>query len=216
MIVSKSKISCQTNRHFCYILINSSYRNTYVGYTTHPLRRIRQHNGEIVGGAQYTSRHGPGWAFAMVLTCSSSTWDNKKALSCEWHMKPHSKADRTKRYSDPIKRRIDLLRKTLIHPKFNDLSIEMYVAQPQFALFESELHDLLQQNRVKLYTSIDDVVNGTFPTTNLMDNFSENEAIQSIQSIQSRSLAPGPVSSVSGAVDAVDGSKLIPLPPPPP
>jgi predicted GIY-YIG superfamily endonuclease len=31
----------------------------YVGCTTDPCRRIRQHNGEITGGGRYTSKHRP-------------------------------------------------------------------------------------------------------------------------------------------------------------
>jgi predicted GIY-YIG superfamily endonuclease len=31
----------------------------YVGCTTEPHRRIRQHNGEIVGGGRFTSKHRP-------------------------------------------------------------------------------------------------------------------------------------------------------------
>lgn len=31
----------------------------YVGCTTDPARRIRQHNGEIVGGGKYTAKHRP-------------------------------------------------------------------------------------------------------------------------------------------------------------
>lgn len=38
----------------------------YVGCTTDPRRRIRQHNGEIVGGGRYTSKHRP-WELRAVF-----------------------------------------------------------------------------------------------------------------------------------------------------
>ena len=34
---------------------------TYAGVSPDPVRRLRQHNGEIVGGAKYTTGKGPGW-----------------------------------------------------------------------------------------------------------------------------------------------------------
>jgi len=37
----------------------------YVGASTDPLRRLRQHNGEIVGGGRYTSKHRP-WELRAV------------------------------------------------------------------------------------------------------------------------------------------------------
>ena len=38
----------------------------YVGCTTDPKRRLRQHNGEIVGGGKYTSKHRP-WRMKAIF-----------------------------------------------------------------------------------------------------------------------------------------------------
>jgi predicted GIY-YIG superfamily endonuclease len=41
--------------YFLYLLINSTNNYTYVGITNNMERRLRMHNGEIKGGAKYTS-----------------------------------------------------------------------------------------------------------------------------------------------------------------
>jgi len=38
----------------------------YVGASTDPVRRLRQHNGEIVGGGKYTSTHRP-WKMKAIF-----------------------------------------------------------------------------------------------------------------------------------------------------
>ena len=45
------------DNYICYILKCGNY--TYNGCTNNFKRRIRQHNGEIVGGAKCTSRRDP-------------------------------------------------------------------------------------------------------------------------------------------------------------
>ena len=40
-----------------YLLENTDNKYTYLGVTVNIQRRIRQHNGELVGGAKYTSNH---------------------------------------------------------------------------------------------------------------------------------------------------------------
>jgi predicted GIY-YIG superfamily endonuclease len=44
---------------FVYVLLSADKGRTYVGITTDVARRLRQHNGEIVGGAKYTRAHRP-------------------------------------------------------------------------------------------------------------------------------------------------------------
>ncbi|KAJ4979668.1 hypothetical protein NE237_010448 [Protea cynaroides] len=67
----------------CYLLCSLSPRHkghTYIGFTINPLRRIRQHNGEITSGAWRTKRKRP---WEMVL-CIYGFPTNVSALQFEW------------------------------------------------------------------------------------------------------------------------------------
>lgn len=48
-----------------YVLLSDSTANTYVGSTINAQRRLRQHNGELSGGAKRT-RAGRPWKLAKV------------------------------------------------------------------------------------------------------------------------------------------------------
>lgn len=65
----------------CYLLQSCSSENrTYFGYSKNVQKRLRQHNGEIAGGAKYTSRYRP-WR----LICTIVGFPNKRtALQFEW------------------------------------------------------------------------------------------------------------------------------------
>ena len=43
---------------FFYIIKNRQF--TYAGVSPDPVQRLRKHNGEICGGAKYTTSKGPG------------------------------------------------------------------------------------------------------------------------------------------------------------
>ena len=56
---------------------------TYIGVTKDLHRRLRQHNGEICGGAKYTCGFRP-WRLHSVIGPFSC---KRKVLSVEWHAK---------------------------------------------------------------------------------------------------------------------------------
>ena len=65
-----------------YIIENKGY--TYVGVSPDPVRRLRQHNGEIKGGAKYTTSKGPGWNHICLI---SGFQDKIQAMQFEWAVK---------------------------------------------------------------------------------------------------------------------------------
>jgi predicted GIY-YIG superfamily endonuclease len=76
----------QTATHFhCYLLRSLDPRHrykNYVGFTTNPHRRIRQHNGVLKhGGAWKTKRSGRPWEFAVVV---GGFCTQRLALQFEW------------------------------------------------------------------------------------------------------------------------------------
>ena len=44
----------ENKTYIVYLLINTSNNYTYLGITNNSKKRLRQHNGEIKGGAKYT------------------------------------------------------------------------------------------------------------------------------------------------------------------
>jgi predicted GIY-YIG superfamily endonuclease len=87
-------------------LIQSTRGKTYVGATINVARRIRQHNGELVGGAKYTTsavRKGDKWN----LVCYVSGFEDWRAvLQFEWKWK-----DLTRRLppTNPLQKRLEAL-----------------------------------------------------------------------------------------------------------
>ena len=68
----------------CYILSTQGGNYTYCGSTNSLSRRIRQHNGELKGGARYTTRRAGPWEPCIVVYGFPN---RSQMLSFEWHVK---------------------------------------------------------------------------------------------------------------------------------
>ena len=70
--------------YLVYLLVSSTNpRRTYIGSTNNMTRRLRQHNGELVGGARYTHSARP-WVVAATVT---GFREHRQALQFEWAWK---------------------------------------------------------------------------------------------------------------------------------
>ena len=69
------------NNYIVYLLINTNTKHTYLGITNNSARRIRQHNGEIKGGAKYTHAKKCGGIWKYHLKISNLT--KRESLSME-------------------------------------------------------------------------------------------------------------------------------------
>jgi len=120
--------------HWCYVLINDRDHKTYNGYTNRPERRLRQHNGELKGGAKYTTcrrkRDGErprAWEFLALV--ESEQFTHKRALSLEWHIKyPTCRRPRPREYNG-ANGRLASLPLALGHPKFADMRFVVHVLE---------------------------------------------------------------------------------------
>jgi putative endonuclease len=76
----------QNEETFIYILQSTvNEKKSYVGVTNSLPRRLRQHNGDLAGGARYTHSNRP-WRFSAIFVVAN----RHDALSIEWKIK-HSK-----------------------------------------------------------------------------------------------------------------------------
>ena len=82
--------------YLCYLLVSQSSRRTYVGITNNLNRRLRQHNGELVGGARATHVGRP-WACYLTVEGFPT---QQSSLQFEWmwkHMAPKKSHGKTAR-----------------------------------------------------------------------------------------------------------------------
>lgn len=118
-----------------YILRDTTSRRTYNGFTNNTSRRLRQHNGELVGGARATRMRPAGaWEFVAILSAKEadgSPVSKRRALSIEWSVRyPTNRRPRPREFATP-EGRIRSLALVLSNPKFRGLEWEVRV-HPEF------------------------------------------------------------------------------------
>jgi putative endonuclease len=87
-----------------YLLRNTENNYTYLGVTNKSERRIRQHNGEIKGGAKYTRMHKGNGEWEYYLKAKNLT--KREALSIERTAKNLRRRARGK---TALEKRLDVL-----------------------------------------------------------------------------------------------------------
>lgn len=117
----------RSTRHLIYLLQSmSNPRRTYVGYTVDLQHRLRQHNGELVGGAKAT-RSGRPWRVVGYLTGFPTA---SLALQFEWRVQhPYHR-----RRVNGLTSRIAVWSEVLELEKWSELDLTMIWLDPQYRL----------------------------------------------------------------------------------
>lgn len=103
--------------YVCYLLVSVDEKKTYVGITNNMGRRLRQHNGVIVGGAKTTSsdKLRP-WSVVLFVSGFRS---HVEALQFEWAVHhPRRKGQNYRNRKHCVLRRLDVLKHTLAKEKW--------------------------------------------------------------------------------------------------
>jgi predicted GIY-YIG superfamily endonuclease len=124
---------------YVYCLYLRNY--TYVGATVDVKKRLQKHNGELKGGAKYTTSKGPGWKCAIYV---SGFKNNIDALQFEWawkHINPKGKG---------IPGRLIQLQKLLCKKQWTSKAVsainyelDVRIVTPEFLIDEIEVPDYI-------------------------------------------------------------------------
>lgn len=119
----------------CYCLVSTEGK-TYVGFTTNVDRRLRQHNGEISGGAKAT--RGSSWKRICTIAGFPT---QQSALQFEWKWKHLS---RKAKGSTAVERRCHALYRLLNEEQSTSNAVP-------FSTYEGPLHILLEDDCIQAY-----------------------------------------------------------------
>lgn len=179
--------------HFCYILeLIGDPRFNYIGYTVDMTRRIRQHNGDLVGGARITTRKSSiGKFWKVIALVSSEQFTHPRALSCEWWLKhPNGKRKHMSCFSGSMGKIWGLAR-VLAHHKFADDIFTVWIDP----IYNTELSNALKHQEMQRQPMIM-ALTTIFPSRNQDSTLSGNVNDTSFQntSLRGGNLKPEPAS----------------------
>jgi len=141
---------------YCYILANDyephKFR-TYNGSTNNILRRLRQHNQELVGGARYTKKFGDKkWKIIALVTGYP---DHKNTLQCEWRIRYPTGKKSYRKFRNPdgrIRGLCKVLNRKSWSPKSvhlnNNLELKMWIVSDYANCIDNNLPNNIQVNIV--------------------------------------------------------------------
>lgn len=152
--------------HYCYILsLVDDDQVTYIGYTINIENRLRQHNGELRGGARFTTMHGirKGKTWRVVALVTAPDLDHRRGLSLEWHMKypdggkgrhrrPRQKEERSKKA--PVRcaaNKVCCMVKAMVHPKFVNDEFTAWIVPELRGVLDQAMIDASHLTRCNVY-----------------------------------------------------------------
>lgn len=111
---------------------------SYVGMTNDFFRRLRQHNGELKGGARYTTNFRPPEKHWYPICIIDGFSTMKEAMQCEWRIKrPRGSFKRLQGICELLQSQG---RWTKSSPKISEQSLQLYVDDDYQYLFSEITH----------------------------------------------------------------------------